>query len=567
LAVFAGGFTIEAATAVMDGGDNGEAPIIEGIARLLEKSLITRDGSIAGRWRLLETIRAYAIEKLVASDEAERTARRHAEFFRDLIAAPAPEAQVKSGIRDITHWVRELDNVRAALDWAFSPRGDPVLGIVLTPAYAPVWMQLSLGVECRERIGRALDSVVFHSDLDARLTMREQVERELDLQMALGPALVATKLHGHPDIGRAYARVWELCQQLGDHARGFTALRGLQVYHQNLLEMQTAQHFAEEALVVAERLDDPARLVGGHMAVGGTLYWQGKLEPALAHFRRGFELFDPNTQLPDWPGSHPGLQCQLFPMLISWMLGYPDRSLDELRAGVESAERLGHPVTLARAPCWAALVHSFRHEPSAAADHAERALRICEEHGIESLHGLALCTNGWALSVSGESEKGLTQIAQALNSYGLGVSQHAMLALQADVQLAIGKPEAALASVAAGLEAVERMGGAPLEAELHRLKGEALLAGAGTVSEAETAIEKSIEVARRQDAKSWELRGAMSLARLWSSQGRHAKARDLLAPILGWFQEGFDTADLEEAKTLLDQLTEPAIPQLPRRSR
>ena len=559
LAVFAGGFTIEAATAVMDGSDQGEAPVIEGIARLLEKSLITRDGSIAGRWRLLETIRAYALEKLVASDETERTARRHAEFFRDLFAAPSPEAQVKSGIRDLTHWARELDNVRATLDWAFSPLGDPVLGIVLTAAYAPVWMQLSLVVECRERIGRALDSVVFQSDVDARLTMRERAECELHLQMALGPALVATKLHGHPDIGRAYARAWELCQQLGDHSRGFTALRGLQVYHQNLLEMEKAQHFAEEALRVAERLDDPARLVGGHMAIGGTLYWQGKLEPALAHFRRGFELFDPDTQLPDWPGSHPGLQCQLFPMLISWMLGYPDRSLDELREVVGSAETLGHSVTLVRALCWAALVHSFRHEPSAVADHAERALRICEEHGIESLHGLALCANGWALSVSGESKKGLAQIAQGLDNYGLGVSQHALLALQADVQLAIGKPEAALASAAAGLEAVERMGGGPLEAELHRLKGQALLAAAGTVSAAETAMQRGVEVARRQNAKSWELRGAMSLARLWTGKGRHSQARDLLAPILGWFQEGFDTADLEEVKTLLDQLAEPAI--------
>jgi predicted ATPase len=420
-------------------------------------------------------------------------------------------------------------------------------------------MQLSLVVECRERIGRALDSVVFQSDLDARLTMRERAERELDLQMALGPALVATKLHGHPDIGRAYARAWELSWQLGDHSRGFTALRGLQVYHQNLLEMEKAQHLAEEALRVAERLDDSARLVGGHMAVGGTLYWQGKLEPALGHFRRGFELFDPDTQLPDWPGSHPGLQCQLFPMLISWMLGYPDRSLDELRAGVEGAETLGHSVTLVRALCWAALVHSFRHEPSAVADHAERALRICEEHGIESLHGLALCANGWALGVSGESEKGLAQIAQGLNSYGLGVSQHALLALQADVELAIGKPEAALASVAAGLEAVEKMGGGPLEAELYRLRGQALLASVGTVSEAETAIQRGIEVARRQNAKSWELRGAMSLARSWTGQGRNSEARDLLVPILGWFQEGFDTADLEEAKTLLDQLAEPAI--------
>jgi predicted ATPase/DNA-binding winged helix-turn-helix (wHTH) protein len=554
LAVFAGGFTIEAATAVIDGGDNGEAPIMEGIARLLEKSLITRDGSIAGRWRLLETIRAYALEKLVASDEAERTARRHAEFFRDLFAAPAPEAQVKSGIRDITDWVRELDNVRAALDWAFSALGDPVLGIVLTAAYAPVWMQLSLVVECRERIGRALDSVVFQSDRDARLTMRERAERELDLQIALGIALVATKLHGHPDIGRAYARAWELCRQLGDHSRGFTALRGLQVYHQNLLEMGKAQHFAEEALRVAERLDDPARLVGGHMAVGGTLYWQGKLEQALGHFRRGFQLFDPDMQLLDWPGSHPGLQCQIFPMLISWMLGYPERSLDELLAGVESAETLGHSVTLVRALCWAALVHSFRHEPSAVADHAVRALRICEEHGIESLHGLALCANGWALSVSGESEKGLAQIAQGLNSYGLGVSQHALLALQADVQLAIGKPKAALASVAAGLAAVERMGGGPLEAELHRLKGEVLLAGAGTVSEAETAMQRGIEVARQQNAKSWELRGAMSLARLWSGQARSAEAVALLQPVYDRFTEGFETADLRAAKALLSAI-------------
>ena len=134
-----------------------------------------------------------------------------------------------------------------------------------------------------------------------------------------------------------------------------------------------------------------------------------------------------------------------------------------------------------------------------------------------------------------------------------------LLALQADAQLATGKPEAALASVAAGLEAVEKMGGAPLEAELYRLRGEALLAGAGTVSEAETAIEKAIAVARRQNAKSWELRAATSLARLRRQQGRPQEAAALLAPILGWFKEGFDTTDLKEAKALLDNLTEPAI--------
>ena len=128
--------------------------------------------------------------------------------------------------------------------------------------------------------------------------------------------------------------------------------------------------------------------------------------------------------------------------------------------------------------CWTALVHIFRHEPSAVAEYAGRALRICEEHRIAQLHAYALCADGWALAASGESEKGLAQIVQGVHHHGIGVLQHMLLALQADAQLATGKPEAALASVAAGLEAVEKMGGAPLEAELHRLKGEALLAGA-----------------------------------------------------------------------------------------
>jgi tetratricopeptide (TPR) repeat protein len=391
---------------------------------------------------------------------------------------------------------------------------------------------------------------------------RDRAERELDLQMALGPALHATKLYNHPDVGRTYARAWELCQQLGDHSPGFTSLRGLMLNNLNLLEMEAAQHFAEEALRVAERLGDAARLVGAHLALGVVLYFQGKIEPALGHFRRGSELFDPDMQFRDWPGSHPGVQCQFFPMLISWMLGHPDRSLDELRVAVGSAETLGHPYTLAQTLCFVAFVHIFRREPSAAAEYAERALRICEEHRIAQYHAVALCTQGWALGASGESEKGLAQIGQGVDSYGLGAAQHKLLAFQADAQLATRNPKAALASVAAGLKAVEKMGGAPLEAELWRLKGEALLAGAGIVSEAEAAIEKGIDVARQQNAKSWELRAAMSLARLRRQQGRQQEAVALLAPVYGWFQEGSDTADLQATRTFLDELAEPAIAAL-----
>jgi class 3 adenylate cyclase/tetratricopeptide (TPR) repeat protein len=211
----------------------------------------------------------------------------------------------------------------------------------------------SANLEAIDQFRRGLALVEALSDV------RERAERELDLQMALGPALIVTKVRSHPDIGRTYARAWELCQQLGDQSRGFTALRGLMLYHLGLLEVEKAQHFAEEALRVAEQLDDAARLVGGHMALGSSLFHQGKLAPALAHFRQGFELFDPNMQFPDWPGAHPGVQFPTFLALISWMLGYSDRSFDQLRAAVGSAETLGHPLTLAQTLGYAAFVHSF----------------------------------------------------------------------------------------------------------------------------------------------------------------------------------------------------------------
>ena len=201
----------------------------------------------------------------------------------------------------------------------------------------------SANVEAIDQFRKGLELVAALSD------PRERDRQELDLLMGLGPALAAAKRNSHPEFGQACTRAWEICEQLGDDIKGFAALRGLMLYHLATEELVKSQFFAEQALRAAERLEDASRLVGGHMALGSVLYSQGKLEQAPLHFQLALEKFDPREfNLPDWSGSHPAIQCQSYLATISWMLGYPGRSLEEAAAAVKSADALGHPLLTSR---------------------------------------------------------------------------------------------------------------------------------------------------------------------------------------------------------------------------
>jgi predicted ATPase len=245
---------------------------------------------------------------------------------------------------------------------------------------------------------------------------------------------------------------------------------------------------------------------------------------------------------------------------ILWELGYPDQALRRSQEMRTYAQALSHAFTLARSIFYAAVLYRFRREGATAQEHAEAALAIMTEQGFVHNLGFATINRGWALAAQGQREEGLAQMHQGLATLQATASRLALsefLALLAEVYGQSGQAEAGLRLLAEALAHVEHTGERFYEAEVYRIKGEILLHAECRVRNAalaEECFQQALAVARRQQARSWELRAAMSLSRLWQQQGKRTAARDLLAPIYGWFTEGFDTADLQDAKALLEAL-------------
>ncbi|NIV37992.1 MAG: hypothetical protein GWN58_53830, partial [Anaerolineae bacterium] len=381
-------------------------------------------------------------------------------------------------------------------------------------------------------------------------------------QIALGVPITATKGYTAPEAETVYSRARELCRQVGETPHLFPALYGLWRFYTVGTRLQAGHELGEQLMVLAQTAQDSALLLEAHRAMGCTLFHLGELVSARTHLEQGIALYDPQQHRfhSFLYGHDPAVSCLAYLSWTLWMLGSPDQALKRGHELLTLGHELSHPFSLGYALAHCALLHQFVGDVSLVQDLAEAAVALSTEHGFPFWLAMGTFLQGWALVEQGRVEEGIAQMRQGLAAWQatrIGIYCSYYLALLAEVCAGVDQLEEGWRLLTEALAAVGGNGERTFEAELHRLKGELLLQGGESeryIPDAEGCFERAIEVARRQQAKSWELRAAMSLGRLWERQGKRDQAREQLQEVYGWFTEGFDTPDLKEAKALLDAL-------------
>jgi len=380
-------------------------------------------------------------------------------------------------------------------------------------------------------------------------------------QVALVSSLQACRGFGSRETEDAVTRALELCRRSAADTRAhFRTLHGLWFVYHIRAELQVARELSNQLLDLAERLQDPELRGYAQFGMGDTLLWFGELAAARLHLEQGLALYDP-----EWDrssafrfGFNCASNCHLFLGRVLWHLGYPDQALRSTKQAVAIAQAVSHPLSLAVTLSWSAALHQLRGEVGLTCEAADTALAFANEQIIPFFAAQAMVLRGWALVEQGQQETGLAELRRGLSAYratGAELERSHWFGLMAEACGKTGQIEEGLRTISEALSEIDGNGVRYYEAELHRVRGELLLRLDPTDERrAEDSFRRAIETARAQEAKSFELRAATSLARLWKSQGRHAEAHSLLDPIYKWFTEGFDTKDLQEAKSLLAEL-------------
>lgn len=385
---------------------------------------------------------------------------------------------------------------------------------------------------------------------------------ETELQLALGGALIAAKGHAAEETGKAYARARRLCELLNDRPNLLKALWGEFVHFHVRGETDRSHRIAEDLLDLAGRQNDAAILVAGHRAVGDSWLHRGQLALARAHLERGLALYDPAQQrsLTALFAENARVAMLSFLSLTCGLLGFADQARVQSSDALSEARESSHPISLAFALSVACRLHFVLDEAGVVGRQAEELVALTTEQRFAFFLAMGTAYRGWTLAEAGDAEAGVDLLRRGIE--GFQASGAAWILPFYLAQLAMAEAKAArfetgLGQLSDALALSEKSGVRWFEAELHRRRGELMLtARPGVEAEAEAEFRYAIAIARQQEAKLWELRSALSLARLWRDQDKRAEARRLLAPVYGWFSEGFDLRDLKEGKALLEELGE-----------
>ena len=388
----------------------------------------------------------------------------------------------------------------------------------------------------------------------------ERTQYALPLYIALGAVLQTTHGYAAPEVEQAYTQAYALCQQVGETIDLAQVLLGLVRWYLVRSQLHTARELGDALLHLAHRTADPALAVVAHSNLGFTWFCLGALPAACTHLEEGIARYTPDqSATPVFRmGNDPGVACRLYAAQTLWFLGYPEQAMTHLHEALTLAHALAHPLGLAQAQCAAAIVAQLCRDVPTVQARAEAAIALTTAQGFPqwAAHGTSM--RGWALAMQGQGTEGMAQIRQGIASVratGAVLQVPYFCLLLADVAVHLGHLADGLQALTEAHTLVEQHEERRWEAEICRLRGVVLLRLTETQqADAAAWLQRALDVARRQEAKALELRAAMSLARLWQQQGRRAAARDLLAPVYGWFTEGFDTADLQEAKALLGEL-------------
>jgi predicted ATPase/DNA-binding winged helix-turn-helix (wHTH) protein len=559
LSVFAGSFTLDAAQAVATDDLAAPSDIAEVVASLVSKSLLNADVTTAiGRYRLLDTTRSYALKKLTESGEFDQTARRHAGYIQySLQRASADAATSPSSAAaavQLSHESKLVDEARAVIDWAFSSGGDIESGIALTVASVPLWTHLSLNGECCRYVEQAL--------LAGKTIFGQNDRREMQLLAALGAALVWTKGPG-PEADAAFINALEIADALHDADYQIRILWGLWSSHFNSGRIRMSLDTAKQFRDVAANHGDTAATLVGERTIGMSLFYLGDHTNSRHHAESMLRLYRrPRDR------SHI-IRFQFDPRVVSrtllskllWAQGFPDQAMDEVRGLIEEATTVGHAMSLALAlaqgACPVALLCG---DLPAAERYINLLLKHASEHALHLWHAWGACLGAMLVIARGGDDEGLETLQRTLDELPQGAFFEHYAGIRAVLAETFGRTGSisrGQATIDDALARSERDEERWYTAEFLRVKGELqrLENTPKAMREAEQQFRRALDCARQQEALSWELRASMSLARLHQTQGRRDEARDALALVYGRFNEGFQTADLKAAKTLIEALS------------